>query len=246
MGKMLEVDLFEPIQNYFKKIGYAVHGEVHHCDVVAVKDDQLIIVELKLTLNIDLLIQATKRQRLTDMVYIAVPKPRFGFRTKKWKDICYLIRRLELGLIIVSFQTSGAYAEVKIHPSPFDRNKSMRLSKKKRDNLIKEINGRSGDYNVGGSTQTKIMTAYKENCIYIACCFERFGPLSPKRLREIGTGDKTLSILHKNYYGWFERVKRGTYIISEKGKKEIKLFPELVTYYYKSIGETESSSSTRT
>ncbi|MBW8351087.1 hypothetical protein K0H71_16810 [Bacillus sp. IITD106] len=242
MGKILEVDLFYPIQNYFKIIGYDVYGEVHHCDVAAVKDDHLIIVELKRSLNIDLLIQATKRQRLTDTVYIAIPKPRFSLRSKKWKDICYLIRRLELGLIIVSFQKSGAYAEVKIHPGPFDRNKSMKLSKKKRDNLLNEIKGRHGDYNVGGSTQTKIMTAYKENCIHIACCLEHFGPLSPKNLRELGTGDKTLSILQKNYNGWFERVKRGTYLISEKGKNDLKLYPEIVNYYYKMIRETETSS----
>ncbi|MCJ8008558.1 DUF2161 domain-containing phosphodiesterase [Lederbergia wuyishanensis] len=222
-------------------MGYEVHGEVHHCDVVALKDDQLIIVELKRSLNIELLIQATKRQRLTDTVYIAIPKPNYSLRTKKWKDICYLIRRLELGLIIVSFQKSGAYAEVKIQPDPFDRNKSMQLSKKKRENLIKEIKGRHGEYNVGGSTQTKIMTAYKENCIHIACCLEKFGPLSPKCLRELGTGDKTLSILHKNYFDWFERVKRGTYIISEKGKNEIKLYPEIVKYYYTTFKDTETS-----
>jgi len=85
------------------------------------------------------------------------------------------------------------------------------------------------------------MTAYKENCIHIACCLEKFGPLSPKNLRELGTGEKTLSILHKNYFGWFERVKRGTYIISEKGKNEIKLYPEIVKYYYTTIKDTETS-----
>lgn len=238
--KILEVDLYEPVQRYFKRLGYKVHGEVHHCDVAAVKEEHLIIVELKLSLNIDLLIQATKRQRLTDMVYIAIPKPKFSLRSKKWKDICYLMRRLELGLMIVSFQKSGAYAEVKKDPSPFDRNKSMQLSRKKRDSIMKEIEGRHGDYNVGGSNQTKIMTAYKENCIHIACCLERFGPLSPKSLREVGTGDKTFSILHKNYYGWFERIKRGTYIINEKGKTEMTLYPEIVEHYKRKIHETST------
>ncbi|MBS4219867.1 hypothetical protein KHA96_16250 [Bacillus sp. FJAT-49711] len=235
MMKIYEVDLYEPVQQYFKRLGYKVHGEVHHCDVAALKEEHLVIVELKLSLNIDLLIQATKRQRLTDMVYIAIPKPKFSLRTKKWKDICYLMRRLELGLMIVSFQKSGAYVEVKIHPSLFDRNKSMQVSRKKRDNIMKEIEGRHGDYNIGGSNQTKIMTAYKENCIHIACCLERFGPLSPKLLREFGTGDKTLSILHKNYYGWFERIKRGTYIINEKGKIEMQSYPEIVDFYKKSM-----------
>jgi hypothetical protein len=96
---------------------------------------------------------------------------------------------------------------------------------------MKEIEGRSADYNIGGSNRTKIMTAYKENCIQIACYLELFGPLSPKALREKGTGSKTSSILTKNYYGWFERVKRGVYVINEKGKKEVKEYPELIDYY---------------
>ena len=66
---------------------------------------------------------------------------------------------------------------------------------------MKEIEGRSADYNVGGSNKTKIMTAYKENCIQIASYLEHLGPLSPKALLELGTGTKTSSILTKNYYG---------------------------------------------
>ena len=96
---------------------------------------------------------------------------------------------------------------------------------------MKEIDGRSGDFNVGGSTRKKIITAYKENSIHIACCFEKFGSLSPKRLREIGTGDKTLSILNKNYYGWFEKCSRGVYTISEKGREELGNHREVAVNY---------------
>ncbi|MDF1512090.1 DUF2161 family putative PD-(D/E)XK-type phosphodiesterase, partial [Robertmurraya sp. DFI.2.37] len=52
-----------------------------------------------------------------------------------------------------------------------------------------------------------------------------------KKLRQLGTGDKTLSILSQNHYGWFRRIVRGVYDLSELGKKELTKFPEAVHYY---------------
>lgn len=229
--KIVETDLYKPIRNYFTKQGFEVYGEVQHCDMAVVKDNELIIIELKLNLSVDLLIQASKRQRLTDLVYIAIPKPKYNLRSKKWKDILHLIKRLELGLIIVNFLKSGAKMDVVLSPAPFDGVKSRQLHKRKRDRLIKEIEGRNGDYNLGGSNKTKIMTAYKENCIQIATLLERYGPQTPKSLRQMGAGDKTLSILNKNYYGWYEKIQRGTYGISEKGKQELVEYSEQVKYF---------------
>jgi len=196
MTKLYEADLYEPIQKHFSKQGYRVNGEVHDCDLTAVKDEELIIVELKLNLNIDLLLQATRRQRLTDLVYIAIPKPKRISR-KRWNDIIQLVRRLELGLIIVSLAGNRKKIEFKVHPEPYKRMTSKNTRKKAA--LIKEIEGRSADYNIGGSNKTKIMTAYKENCIQIACYLEKLGQMSPKALVALGTGDKTPLILQKNY-----------------------------------------------
>ncbi len=230
--KRYEVDLYKPVKEYFTHQGYDVYGEVNECDIAAVKNQELVLIELKLTLNIDLLVQAAKRQRLTNHVYVAIPKPKISFRSKKWRDSCHLVRRLELGLIIVSFLEDDAQAEIVFHPTSFDRKNSMQRSKKKRKAMLTEIEGRLGDYNVGGSSQTKIMTAYKESCIHIACCLLHLGPLSPKNLRKMGTGEKTLTILNKNYYGWFERVRRGTYRISDTGKSELHTFPDLFNHYH--------------
>ncbi len=179
--KLLEKDLYKPLQTLFTKDGYEVYGEVKDCDLVASKGDALIIIELKLTLSVDLLIQAAKRQRLTDQVYIAIPKPKHRLNSRQWTDKVHLVRRLELGLIVVSNPSRRAKAEIILHPTHFDRSKSMRLSKAKRRSLLKEIEDRSADFNVGGSNRTKIMTAYKENCIQIACYLNDFGPLSPKK-----------------------------------------------------------------
>lgn len=233
--KLQEVDLYKPIQRYFSREGYKVYGEVKDCDMVAVKEDELVIIELKLTLSVDLLIQAAKRQKLTDQVYIAIPKPKVRMKSKQWADKCHLIKRLELGLIVVSFPGSRSNADILIHPTPFNHKKATGRNKMKREAILKEISGRSADFNVGGSNRTKIMTAYKENCIQIACFLEKMGPLSPKALKDMGAGDKIPSILTKNYYGWFERIKRGTYIITEKGKFEMQEYQDLVKYYLEKL-----------
>jgi hypothetical protein len=233
--KLQEIDLYKPIQTYFLREGYEVYGEVKDCDIVAVKDEELVVIELKLTLSVDLLIQAAKRQRITDKVYVAIPKPKHRLNSKRWTEKCHLIRRLELGLIVVSSPGKRGRAEIIFEPTPFIRRKN----KRKRDSIMKEINGRSADYNVGGSNRTKIMTAYKENCIQIACYLENLGPLSPKMLNQLGSGKNTSSVLTKNYYGWFERIKRGIYVITEKGKEEIKEYPELINYYLTSLGDDQ-------
>ncbi|MEO0250059.1 MAG: DUF2161 domain-containing phosphodiesterase [candidate division WOR-3 bacterium] len=114
-----------------------------------------------------------------------------------------------------------------LHAEPHERRKSRKLKRV----LLDEMAGRSGDFNLGGSTRRKLVTSYRENAIHIACCLERFGPLSPKQLRAMGTGPKTLSILSSNFYGWFRRVSRGVYDLTQRGRHEIGEYPELVNYY---------------
>lgn len=241
--KIQEVDLYKPIQRYFSRDGFEVYGEVKDCDMVAVKENELVIIELKLTLSVDLLIQAAKRQKLTDKVYIAIPKPKGRMNSKQWADKCHLVKRLELGLIVVSFPGNGSKADIVIHPAPFNSKKGNARNKLMREAILNEISGRSADFNIGGSTRTKIMTAYKESCIQIACFLDKMGPLSPKALRDMGAGVKTPSILTKNYYGWFERIKRGTYIITEKGKLEVQEYQDLVKYYLAKLENREEGDS---
>lgn len=237
-NKRYERDLYEPIEQYFQELGYVVHGEVHHCDITAVKEEELVIIELKLSLTVDLLIQASNRKRMTDLVYVAIPKPKVKMKSKKWHELCLLLKRLEVGLITVQFIDSKAKVEVIFPPEPFNQKKSQAYYKKHRKRLLAEIEGRSVSRNIGGSTKMKIMTAYKESCIHIASLLLEHGPLKPKQLREYGTGDKTLSILHKNYYKWFEKVGHGTYQISQQGKAEIQEHEEII-HYYQQVRKTE-------
>lgn len=226
-----ETELFDPVRSYFVRMGYIVHAEVNHCDLTAIKGNELIVVELKRSFGITLLQQAVKRQRLTEFVYIAIPKPAYSRFSSAWRDLCFLVKRLELGLITVSFEGKETNVDVVITPKHFDREKSMRASKKKADKLRAEIEGRHGNYNVGGSTGIAVMTAYREKSIHIACCLKKHGTLSPKALVALGTTEKTAAILAKNYYGWFEKTGRGKYMLSEKGQDALKLYKELETYY---------------
>ncbi len=234
--RIFETDLYPPIADYLQKRGYSVRSEVRDCDVTAVHDDELVIVELKRNFNTELLIQATKRQRMTPLVYVAVPRPP-GRLTAKQKGMLQLLRRLELGLFFVRFSGGGklhdhekpmkATAELVFHPEPFQVRKDARA----RALLLKENALRTGDYNLGGANRRKIITAYREQAIHIACCLDAFGPTSPQKLRQMGTGAQTASILQRNVYGWFERVERGVYRLRPIAKEQILSFPEVVRHY---------------
>lgn len=219
---MKETDLYQPVKQLFEDFGFKINSEVGGIDVTAVKDDEMTVVELKTSLNLKLIIQAAKRQRLTSHVYVAIPRPNWKkLHRKDWKDKLYLLRRLELGLIYVKFNHQNAVATIEFEPKEFDRVKSIRLGARKRKEIKKEINGRHGDYNLGGSNKTKLVTAYKENAIYIAALLEKNGVMSTKALREAGSGEKTTTILNNNFYGWYDRVARGRYALSLKGKNEL-------------------------
>lgn len=232
IDKILEVDLFKPVSDFLIEQGYTVRSEVKDCDIAAFKDEELVIVELKRNLSVDLLAQAAKRQKSADIVYMAVPKPKRLTGNAKWKDIIHLVRRLELGLILVSFKGEKGIVEIAVHPMPFDREASRRGNKKKREGIIKEAKSRYIDANTGGSTRTKLVTAYKESAIYVACCLNKYGPMSPKQIKELVAVDtKPATILLNNYYGWFDRVKKGIYTINEEGKAALEHHKQHAAYF---------------
>lgn len=231
-----ETDLYEPIRDYLVSQGYTVRAEVADCDVVAYKEGELLIIELKRRYSADLLLQAINRQRITDSVYVALPGPFDLRRGSRWHGIRKLLRRLELGLIVVDLQCVRPQVKVVSHPSPY---RKKRL-KHKRLAVLEEMIGRSGNRNQGGSTRQKLVTAYRESAIHIACCLERYGPLTPQQLRSLCTGPKTTSILYKDVYGWFERVARGLYTLSPLGRTALNDYSELVDDYAAFLDELPS------
>ncbi len=223
-----ETDLAGPLSAHLTRQGYTVRSEVKDCDIAAVKGDDLLIIEMKKTLNLPLVVQAVRRQRLTDSVYVAIPRP--ANKWKWWKEsrgAQHLLRRLELGLILVSVDKGKPPVEVIFHPVPFARRKRA----KSRRAVLEEISRRSADYNRGGSTRVKLATAYREDSISIACCFLAGGQRSPGGLRALGTSPKTQGILRLNPYGWFERVAHGTYGLTARGEADLAAWPELRRKY---------------
>ncbi|MCD8391163.1 MAG: DUF2161 family putative PD-(D/E)XK-type phosphodiesterase [Firmicutes bacterium] len=224
---MTESDLFAPVKTLFENQGYTVNAEVKDCDLTAVKDDELIITELKRSLSVHLLAQALTRQKSGAKVYVAVPKPK-NYNPKKFRETLYVLKKLELGLIFVTLRGDFSFAETIYDPLPFV---PVAENKKKRAAILKEIDGRTLDKNVGGITGKKIVTAFCERNIQIACALDALGEMSPAQVKAATGIEKAASILSMNAYGWFKKVRRGVYAVTEKGRREILDYPELEQYY---------------
>lgn len=221
---VLESDLYAPLRAYLEANGYTVRAEVKGCDVAATKGDELVCIELKRALNVSLLVQAVERQRATDSVYIAIPRPKGSAWTRQWRGVRRLLRRLEMGLIFIAPRSRIRRVEIVLHPEPYTKRKRAHI----RRSMIQEMNGRSSDHNIGGSTRRKLVTAYRETALRIAHLLAQHGPSTTRALRSLGTGPRTTPILYDNVYGWFHRVALGTYEITLKGHEALKEYEPLV------------------
>lgn len=236
---MKETELFEPVKLLFKEAGYKVNGEVLGCDVTCFKEDdcgncEIAVVELKLRMSVELLAQANERQARADSVYVAIPRPK-KFTTKgKWKNIFSLFKRLGIGLIFVDTDLSIASIIIK---AKGDNDK--RKNYKRREALIKEASLRTEECNVGGTLRTEIVTYYKEQCIYIACCLKRNKELKTSELRELGASKNCANMCRINYYGWFEKVGRCIYELTDKGYEDLQNFSKLTEKFEEKINEFE-------
>ena len=95
---MREVDLYPPVKQFLSQQGYEVKGEVRDCDVIAVRGDEpSVVVELKLTFNLTVVLQAVDRLQISEVVYIGVPQGLAVLRRHR-KKVIKLARMLGLGL----------------------------------------------------------------------------------------------------------------------------------------------------
>lgn len=223
-----ETELYLPVKKWFESAGFTVHAEVKNCDLTAIKNSELIIAEFKRGLTIELLLQGVSRQKSAEKVYIVIQKPSVKYR--KLQDILYILKKLDLGLLLVDFEDAeNAVVEEILAPGL-----SFRVNKKSRTRrmIFKESTLRATDGNCGGCSQKKLLTLYRERSVFIACCLEKFGELSPEDLRKLGSSKrKTGTILNKNYYGWFTRIKRGRYCLSDEGKKALAIFGDTADFF---------------
>ena len=231
MEKLLERDLYGPVRDYLQSLGYEVKGEVRNCDVTALRDGELIVVELKRGFTLELIYQAVDRQRIADGVYVAVPLPQRGYLAPHIRDMESLCRRLELGLIFVGFSSKGVpQLDVAVHPKEASR---PRTNQKRRLAVLREHAQRSNSANSGGVARTKILTAYKEQALLAARILRDGGPLSADGVKKAGGPPNAASILGRNVQGWFEReeVPRGRryrYSVSAKGLEALEIYGGLL------------------
>ncbi len=224
-----ETDLYPPVKSFLEALGYEVKSEVDNCDVVAKKPDgSMVIIELKKGFNLDLLIQGVERLSLTGEVYIAAgfygPIAKGSIWNKRRRGILKLCKRLGLGLMMVNlFARKDPKIFVLLDPSPYDpRKNSSKIGR-----LKKEFNNRNGDPNEGGATsRTKTMTSYRQAAILCAKLLSKSGPMPAKKVRDITGVEKAGNLMRNNHYGWFKKISRGIYELTEKGKKDLQAYFE--------------------
>ena len=196
-----------PVKRYLETLGFTVKGEVCGCDLVALREGEppiVIIGELKLSFTLDLVLQAVDRTAACDEVWLAVGAAARGrLRDPRVRKLC---RLLGFGLLGVS---SNGVVEVLIEPTPW----RPRRDSKRRARLIDEHSRRIGDPALGGSTRQPIMTAYRQQALACAASLAE-GPRRTSDLRSMVPN--AASILLRNVYGWFTRIERGVYKLTQK------------------------------
>jgi len=233
---MKESDLFFPVKEFFEGMGYTVDGEVGGMDMLMVKDQQYIGVELKNELNFKLVLQGAKRQKEFEQVYIAIWTPKSLF-SKSFKDKIYLLNRLGLGLMTVSSKSKrvSIITEPVVHPLKNYRTRN----KRKTARVKKEFASRRMKMNTGGVTQQKILTSYREDALLVLDYIYQHGSSKASVIKkEIGI-DKSYTIVYQNHYGWFMKEDKGIYGITETGAKAVKENAEIIKNLRESLKDTK-------
>jgi hypothetical protein len=214
----LETSLYRPVKRFLEARGFEVKGEVCGCDVVAVHRSGaplVVIGELKLAFNLELVLQGVDRVALCDEVWLAV---RMRARRGREHDprVRKLCRLLGFGLLGVS---SRGRVEILVECGPW----RPRRDAKRRSALVEEHRRRRGDPAEGGSTRAPIMTAYRQEALLCAAALAD-GARTTRELRDIVPDAP--KILLRNVYGWFERVARGCYALTDAGRAALKRWPQ--------------------
>ena len=215
---MKESDLYLPLKRFLASQGYEVKGEVQDCDVLAVRGEEVpVLVELKLSFNLNVVLQAVERLSLTPKVYVGIPR-RCGILNRRRRQIIKLLRMLGLGLVAVDPDLETGSVEVLLDPSEY----KPRKSKRRQERLLGEFMRRVGDPNLGGTEKRKgIMTAYRQRALAIGRFLRKNGPTKASHIAQTLREPKARDILYRDVYGWFERESLGVYKLSPGGKQEI-------------------------
>jgi hypothetical protein len=210
----LEVSLYLPVKRFLERLGFEVKGEVCGCDLVALDAGApagVVICELKLTFTLDLVLQAVDRSAACDEVWLAVRASRRGRGRENDPRVRKLCRFLGVGLIAVA---ASGRVEVLVEPVPW----RPRRDGRRRSRIVEEHRRRRGDPVAGGGTRQPIMTAYRQRALACAAALAH-APARPRDLK--ARIPDAPNILLRDVFGWFVRIERGVYALSDDGRSAL-------------------------
>lgn len=219
---MLETALYSPVKRFLEGLGFEVKGEIGGCDLLALSNDAppiVVVCELKLQFNLELILQGVDRAAAADEIWLAArmsPRGKGRESDKRFRNLC---RRLGFGLLGIFDDDRVEVLLSPVAPAP-------RRDPKRRSRLVAEHRRRQGDPVVGGGSRAPIMTAYRQDALKCAVALLD-GPKRPRDLSQaVGRAPK---ILLDNVYGWFVRVDRGIYDLTEAGREALQRWRQAVT-----------------
>lgn len=207
---MREADLYPDLKAFLEAQGYDVKAEIGACDLMARRGDEpAIVVEMKLSFSLALVMQGVARQGMFDHVYLAVPVSEKGWKLR-YRDVIALCRRLGLGLLAVKV---GQGVEAHLDPAPYTPRKSAVRAAR----LLREFDRRVGDPNTGGTGAVAKMTSYRQDGLRCARHLLA-GPCKAAIVAQSSGVTRAAVLMRDDHYGWFERVSRGVYQLTPKGR----------------------------
>lgn len=101
----METSLYLPVKKFLEGLGFTVKGEVGGCDLLALRDNEppfVVIGEMKLSFNLELVLQAVNRAAACDEVWLAARISARGNGRESDARFRNLCRRLGFGMLGVS------------------------------------------------------------------------------------------------------------------------------------------------
>ncbi|MDO7556448.1 MAG: DUF2161 family putative PD-(D/E)XK-type phosphodiesterase [Loktanella sp.] len=216
MVKPREADLYAPVKRFLETQGYKVKGEVGAVDVMALRDKEPpLLVELKLGFTLALFHQGIDRLSVSDLVYVAVPEKDGRAAQKALKDNVKLARRVGLGVLTVRLRDGHVTAQA--DPGGYVPRKQPKAAKR----LLKAFDRLRGDPNEGGATRHGIVTGYRQDALLCARFLAVHGPSTGAKVKAWAEVPAATKIMAADHYGWFIRVSRGVYGLTDVGRKGI-------------------------
>ena len=218
---ILETSLYRPVKVFLEGLGFVVKGEVGGCDLVALKGDDLpvvVICELKLTFNLELILQGVDRATTSDEVWLAA---RLSSRGKgresdaRFRNLC---RRLGFGLLGVL--TNGE-VEVLVSPTaPMPREVPPPIPNSSRSTaadgaILPKVGIADADHDSISPARSRLR--------------RRLGTRTATFAGPQGVDPRRLQILHGNVYRWFVVVERGVYDLTEIGRGALLRWPQMTS-----------------